>query len=590
MITHNAIKAIAGLLFAASFVTAAPFEIEGPIKEVKKIDTKPPYTFDDKLVVSLTIVGHRFGKDFDYQYMIVEGTTELDGISFADLKPGKYVRIKGRAEPPGMVGKPINEIRDSRYGLCNFALRVDTVATPRNLTASITRVESFGPGEVVVTVRETSEAPEFKYAVAEGKTKINNGVLADLKVSTKIDIAHASINVPVPAEKDHGKLHGADLYASTVTLLKGPHIMTVDGPIEAASAGLTLSHEHVLVDFIGADQCGPHRYDADKVFEKVRPHLTRAHELGTRMFIECTPEFIGRDPKLLRRLSEAADLHILTNTGLYGARYGKFLPPYAATETAEQLAARWIAEACDGIEGTGIRPGFIKVGVNIDAELSAVDRKIVEAAAIAHRATGLIIAVHTGAGPGLMQLEILKAAGVSPAAWIWVHAQNAEDADILAAAKQGAWVSFDGIGPETLDRHLDLCKIMRDENMLDQVLISHDAGWYDPGKPEGGTFRDFQLLFTEFLPMLKAEGFTDAEIDQLLNTQPRPRICHRQTSARNRRAMSRACFGMLPPTQRLANRATPINDFQQRKRNYLENLEHHYRRGRCLGWKHEMFR
>lgn len=518
--TLSAIFGMACFLLGSLGATAAPFEIEGTIKEVKQITTKAPYTFDDKPVISVSIVGHRFGKVFDYQYMMVEGTTELDGVSFSDLKPGRHVRIKGRAEPPGMVGKPITEIRASRYGLCNFALHVDTVATPRNLTASITRVETFGPGEVVVTVRENADAPEFKYAIADGKTSIKNGALADLKVSTKIDISQASINVPMPQDKDHGKLHGADLFASVVTLLKGPHLTTVAGPIDAATAGLALSHEHVLVDFIGADKCGPHRYDPDKVFEKVLPHLTRAHELGARLFVECTPEYIGRDPKLLRRFSEATNLHILTNTGLYGARQGKFLPPYTATESAEQLAARWITEARDGIEGTGIRPGFIKCGVNTEAELSPIDRKIVEAAAIAHRATGLTIAVHTGAGPGLAQIEILKAAGVSPAAWIWVHAQNASNPYIVRAAKQGAWLSFDGLRPETLDRHLELCKIMRDLNHLDRVLISHDAGWYDPDKPEGGTFRDFQVMFTQFLPMLKEAGFTDAEIQQIVTKNP----------------------------------------------------------------------
>jgi hypothetical protein len=223
MITHktfNAIAGIAGFLCVASFATAAPFEIEGPIKEVKKIETKPPYTFDNKSVVSVNIVGHRFGKDFDYKYMVVEGVTELDGISFSDLKPGKYVRIKGRAEPPDMVGKPIDQIRASRYGLCNFALHVDTVATPKNLTAIITRVESFGPEDVVVTVSEKRGAPEYKYLVANGKTTLKNGALADLKVSTKIAISEASINVPVPEGKDHGKLNGADLFASAVTLLK----------------------------------------------------------------------------------------------------------------------------------------------------------------------------------------------------------------------------------------------------------------------------------------------------------------------------------------------------------------------------------
>jgi predicted metal-dependent phosphotriesterase family hydrolase len=306
----------------------------------------------------------------------------------------------------------------------------------------------------------------------------------------------------------------------TSALPEGAYIMTVLGPIKADDAGVALTHEHVLVDFIGADQVGPHRYDRDVVFDHVLPHLMRAQELGTRLFVECTPEYIGRDPILLRRLSEKTGLHILTNTGLYGARYGAFIPSYVANENAEQLAARWIAEARDGIEGTGIRPGFIKCGVNTNAQLSVVDRKLVEAAALAHRETGLIIAVHTSGGPGLTQLEILKEYDVAPTAWIWVHADKADDADILSAARQGAWVSFDGLAPKTLQRHLELCLLLREHQLIDRVLLSHDAGWYNPGKPEGGPFRGFELMFTEFLPALEQAGFTPAEIQQLIRENP----------------------------------------------------------------------
>jgi phosphotriesterase-related protein len=504
---------------------AAPFEIEGTIKQVRTVATKEPYHFDDKPVIALHLVGKRFGKDFDYQYMIVQGETTLDGIAFSDLQPGRYVRIKARAEPPGMVGKPINEIRASRYGLCNFSLHVDTIATPRNLTALITEVKTFAPGEIVLSVRPSApgaEAParDFKYLVLEGKTTFRQGTFADLKVGARIDLAQADINVPVPPEKDHGKLHGADLFAPVVTVLDGPQLMSVHGPIPAATAGLALTHEHVLVDFIGAAEAGPHRYDSDAVFAAVLPHLTRAHELGARLFIECTPAHLGRDARLLQRLSTASGLHILTNTGLYGARHGKFLPAYVATESAEQLAARWIAEARDGIDGTGLRPGFIKCGVNPEPELSPTDRKLVEAAALAHRATGLPIAVHTSQGPGLPQLEILKTHGVAPSAWIWVHAQQARDADILAAAAQGAWVSFDGLSPETAQRHLELCLLLREQGRLDRVLLSHDAGWYRPGQPDGGTFRSFEFLFTDFIPSLRAAGFTTAQLDQLLRENP----------------------------------------------------------------------
>lgn len=64
-----------------------------------------------------------------------------------------------------------------------------------------------------------SDAREFKYLVVEGKTPLPNGTFAPLKIGAKIDLGRADINVPVPPGKDHGKLHGADLFAAVVTLL-----------------------------------------------------------------------------------------------------------------------------------------------------------------------------------------------------------------------------------------------------------------------------------------------------------------------------------------------------------------------------------
>jgi phosphotriesterase-related protein len=213
-------------------------------------------------------------------------------------------------------------------------------------------------------------------------------------------------------------------------------------------------------------------------------------------------------------------LHLVTNTGLYGAANDKFLPPYAFAETAEQLAARWIAEAREGIDHTGIRPGFIKSGIDPAPEMSAVDRKLVDAAALTHRETGLTIAVHTGRGPGLAELDVLAARGVAPAAFVWVHAQNGPDDALFTAASRGAWLSFDGLARPTATRHLNLTLEMKKRGWLAQVLLSHDAGWYDPGKPEGGRFRPYDFLFVEFVPLLRENGFTDADLDQLFVQNP----------------------------------------------------------------------
>jgi phosphotriesterase-related protein len=61
---------------------------------------------------------------------------------------------------------------------------------------------------------------------------------------------------------------------------------------------------------------------------------------------------------------------------------------------------------------------------------------------------------------------------------------------------------------------------MRKHELLDRVLISHDAGWYSVGDPKGGDFRPYETLFTEFLPALKEAGFSDADIELLTVTNP----------------------------------------------------------------------
>jgi phosphotriesterase-related protein len=299
-------------------------------------------------------------------------------------------------------------------------------------------------------------------------------------------------------------------------------IMTVQGPLAAAELGLNLPHEHVLVDFIGADRVNQNRYDADAVVKVALPHLERVKALGCRALIECTPAYLGRDPGLLLRLAQASGVRLLTNTGYYGAVKGKYLPPHALTEKPDQLAARWLREWKDGIEGTGIRPGFIKIGVDA-GPLNAVNRTLVRAAARTHLASGLTIAAHTGDGTAaLEELKIVAEEGVQGSAWIWVHAQNERDSALHArAAEQGAWVEFDGIGPRSLQQHVDFVLAMKRYGLLGRVLLSHDAGWYRVGEPGGGQFRPYTTLFTDFIPALKQAGFTEGEITRLTVDNPR---------------------------------------------------------------------
>ncbi|HWK56186.1 MAG TPA: hypothetical protein VNQ80_02540 [Parapedobacter sp.] len=299
------------------------------------------------------------------------------------------------------------------------------------------------------------------------------------------------------------------------------YVMTVNGPVSTRDIGFTLSHEHIMVDFIGADEVTPARYDTDDVFVKSLPHLKQAGELGCKTLVECTPAWLGRDVLLMRRLAIASGLHIITNTGYYGASAEKFLPIHAHSESAEQLAARWIGEWKDGIDGSGIKPGFIKIGVD-GYPLSAVQRKLVAAAALTHLETGLTIGIHTGSGAAAQEeLNILKNMGVAPEAWIWIHAQNElNSATHINMAKEGAWVSFDGLSDQSVDTYIQFLTNMKTANMLHKVLVSHDAGWYHVGEPDGGNYRPYHTVFTALIPALRKSGFSDAEINLIFIKNP----------------------------------------------------------------------
>ena len=301
-----------------------------------------------------------------------------------------------------------------------------------------------------------------------------------------------------------------------------PSINSVTGPISLDSLGLTLVHEHMLVDFIGADSVSSERYDRENVVNKVLPYLLEVKEYGVKTIFDCTPSYLAKDPELLKELSEKSGIQLITNTGFYGAVGGKYLPEFVFQENASQLAERWMAEVDKGIGTTGIKPGFIKISVNEEDPLLEVDAKLVRAAGITHENTGLLIYSHTGTwNTAKQEVEILQKMGVDPSAFVWVHAQAEQDfQNYLTAAQLGVWISLDGIG-WSIDEYVDRLLFAKEKGILGNVLISHDAGWYDPAKPDGGDFQPFTNIFEKLMPELNAKGFDEADWDLLLKENPK---------------------------------------------------------------------
>lgn len=298
-------------------------------------------------------------------------------------------------------------------------------------------------------------------------------------------------------------------------------IQTVLGDIDSKDIGLTLAHEHVMVDFIGADKTGKHRYKPDEVYRIMYPYLKGIADLGVKTFLDCTPIYLGRDPELLARLSKASGLNILTNTGLYKEPY---LPPYAFDKPLEYLMKIWESEIIEGIEETGIKAGFIKIAVN-PGELIPIQKKIVRAAARVHLTTGATIASHTGHGiAALQELDIIEEEGAPADSLIVVHTGSEPDQSYhFKIAARGAWVEYDHLNRKShanLEKNIRLIRDMLEKGYEDRLLISQDSGWYNVGQDRGGDIEDYDYLVKDFIPLLREKGVGEDTIHRLMVENP----------------------------------------------------------------------
>ena len=294
-------------------------------------------------------------------------------------------------------------------------------------------------------------------------------------------------------------------------------IMSVTGPIDAPPLGAFLPHEHVMSIF-GREREDRTIYDEDRLLAATVPYLQHLRSIGCGTVADCTAAGIGRRPDLLRTISRESGISILTNTGYYGAAGGRYLPGDIGKLGAAEISDRWVREYEEGIDGSDIRPGFIKTGIDHDV-LSPVDRKLVTAAARAHARTGLLIQTHTGNNPRAAAeiLGILESEGVRPDAWAWVHAHLITNPEhILRAAREGCWISLDGLHAERDAAIITILQTLKSERLLGRVLLSHDGNSYTAD----GSRRPYEHLLTGFRGKLRQAGFTDIEFEELSGGNP----------------------------------------------------------------------
>ena len=308
-------------------------------------------------------------------------------------------------------------------------------------------------------------------------------------------------------------------------------IQTVTGPVAVEALGLILPHEHLFTDLRGPLAPDYARAEPEAVARVMEPYLAAAHAVGVTALVECSTVGVGRNLAVLRYLAEIAPIHLVAPTGVYREA---FTPPSLQELSPQALAEMWVRDLTEGIEGTEVRAGFIKIAMSDDGPTPLEVRNL-KAAALASRQTGAAITSHTASGAvARREMEVLESAGLDPSTgsgrrlgrFIWAHANLEPDPAVhLEAARRGAYVEFDAVGAEWQPQSalLDYTLALIEAGYAENILLSHDAGWYDPSRPDGqpeGGIRGYTALVEEFIPALRARGVTDDLVHLITATNP----------------------------------------------------------------------
>ncbi len=306
-------------------------------------------------------------------------------------------------------------------------------------------------------------------------------------------------------------------------------VQTVLGPVDAATLGFTLSHEHVTVVMgSGLREAYPFLFDWEATRERATRHLKEAKAGGVDSIIELSTIDLGRDVELFARVSEDSGVTIVCATGIWRD------PPRLFWDAdPDWIAEIFVREITEGIAHTGIRAGAIKVANDAEGVTPAGER-VLRAAARAAKATGTPISTHHWAPleVGRRQVEIFQEEGVPMHLVCIGHSADTTDLayleDLLAT---GCYLSMDRYPgaagrPDWRARNATV-KALVERGHAGRLMLGHDFGVRPVirGLPENPDYDSsptrYLHLSTVAIPALRAEGLTEQHIREMTVNVPR---------------------------------------------------------------------
>ncbi len=310
-------------------------------------------------------------------------------------------------------------------------------------------------------------------------------------------------------------------------------IQSVTGFVAAADLGSTLVHEHVVCATAGATTgLAAIAGAVEELAERGVEALLDAKSAGVETIVDATPFDLGRDVRLLADVSRRSGVTIIAATGHW------LLPSvYMANRTVDELARLFIADLATGADGTAIRCGVIKAAS--EEAVTDFDRRVLEAAAIAHRETGAPIITHAAARNriGDAQADIFDELGVPPDRVVIGHSDDTYELDYLTGlASRGYVIGMDRLpcgnlpeyGGRTVDDRLDMIVELIGLGFGGQVVVAHDdpiwAGLLtaeDQARHLAANPDRVAFIHRIALPGLRARGVDEAAIEALTVANPR---------------------------------------------------------------------
>lgn len=319
------------------------------------------------------------------------------------------------------------------------------------------------------------------------------------------------------------------------------YVNTVSGPVSPDQLGRTLMHEHFLFGYCGFQgDATLGGFQEEEYLDACLKAVEDARAYGIETIVDATTNECGRNVRFLKRVADLTGIQIICSTGYYfeaesSFAYWNFRRGFA--DVGQEIYEMMLTEVTQGIEGTGIKAGVIKLASSYQ-QITPMEEIFFKAAARVQRETGVVIITHTQRGTmGPQQADLLIANGADPGKIAIGHMCGNTDVSYHEEVlKRGVYVNLDRFGLQgelfhtpTDDERMDLIKALADKGYGGRILLGHDSVNVNLGRPiimtemmqEALKDANIRTIGAKVLPGLKQRGLDEGQIDALLRANPR---------------------------------------------------------------------